>query len=151
MNTKDVFQNFALVCKRFRTLTLDASALKSITLKNTSRLSFKSMENLKKVLQRSKKLQKLELSEDDRSFDITAIFKCCIEFCPQLNALTLTGYGLLNSSLRYNSSFTRKTNFHHLRLSVDFPFESTASKFINLRTLTIDVIRYGNGFMKQLY
>ena len=150
LSTKDVFQNFALVCKRFHNFTNDASALKTITLRNASQMSVKTMENLKKVLQRSKKLQKLEFSED-RSFGITTIIKCCFESCPQLNALTLTGYGMYNSSLLYNKSITWKTKVQHLRLSVDFPFEMHhSSKFINLRTLTIDVARYGSGFMNQL-
>ena len=92
LSTKDVFQNFALVCKRFHNLTLDASALKSITLKNTSRMSYESRKIVKKVLQRSKNLQEMEIDED-RQFDPYKIFKICFESCPQLKILHLTGHG----------------------------------------------------------
>ena len=151
MSTKDIFQNFSLVCKRFNNLTLDTSSLKSITLKNTSKMSVETMKNLKKVLQRSKKLQELELSED-RGFDPYAIFKCCFEACPQLKALTLSGYGW-NFSVFSNSDFTWQTDVKHLTLSKDEGLGLgmyIASKLTNLRSLTLGVLNFRNSNMNVL-
>ena len=139
MNTKDVFQNIALVSKRFHNFTTDASALKSITLKNTSQMSVKTMENVKKVLQRSKKLQELKIDED-RQFDPNTIFKICFESCPQLKALHLTGNGWYGSFF-VNSDLIWKTNIQHLRLLDDEGLGVyIASKLTNLKTLTIDFL-----------
>ena len=150
MSTKDIFQNFALVCKRFQNLTIDASALHSIILKNTSQMSVETMENVKKVLQRSKKLQELEINES-RQTDPYAIFKICFESCPKLKALHLTGFGWMNSMF-VNSDFIWKTNIQHLRLLDDDGLGVyIASKLTNLRTLTIDfLMSRSNDDMNQI-
>ena len=142
MNTEDVFQNFALVCKRFNNLTIDASALKSMTLIDTRLMSNEAIESMKMVLQRSKKLQELEIFED-RQFDPYTIFKS-LESCPQLKTLHLTGFGWTESMFS-NSDFTWQTNIQHLRLSDgDGLGTDTVSKLANLSTLTIDLfVIYG--------
>ena len=140
LSTKDVFQNFSLVCKRFNNLALDPSALKSITIKNTSKMSFETFGNVKKVIQRSKKLQELKLFED-KLFNPYAIFKICFEACPQLKTLNLTGNGW-NSGISSISDL--QNNIEHLKSSADNKLGIyIPSKLPNLRTLTIGVLKNG--------
>ena len=150
LDTRDVFQNFALVCRRFHNLTIDASALKSMTLIDTRLMSNEAMESMKKVLQRSKKLQELEIFED-RHMEAYMIFKICFESCPKLKALHLTGFGWMHSMF-VNSDFIWKTNIQHLRLLDDDGLGVyIASKLTNLRTLTIDfLMSRSNDDMNQI-
>ena len=148
MNTKDVFQNFSLVCKRFHNLATDASALNFMTIKNTSQMTVETMENVKKVLQRSKQLKELELKED-RRFDPYTILRISFESCPQLKALNLIGYGWNYSML--DSDFNWQTNVQHVRLSInDGIGVYIASKSTNLRSLTVDAFKSKMGGLTLL-
>ena len=59
LGSKDIFSNFALVCKKFHNLSLDSRAMKYMNLYEIS--TSEKYQNAMKVLKRSKNLQEVKI------------------------------------------------------------------------------------------
>ena len=75
MRSKNIFANFALVCKKFHRLTLDTRAVKNIKLNNIK--CSEQFKNAMKVLKRSKNLDKVKIDNSPKYCNnfITQAFK----------------------------------------------------------------------------
>ena len=89
LKTKDVFGNFALVCKRFHGLTITPGAIKNIHLSyfRSAEDKFK-IEKVSKVLERSHQLKSLAISDCCTSF-LNTFAILAFQSCPRLKSLKI--------------------------------------------------------------
>ena len=83
MKIRDVFQNFALTCKRFNNLSLDSSIIKSLHLSHVDEIDY---EYVLKVIKRSKFMTKIEINECKLFADIIST---SLKLCPKLKSITI--------------------------------------------------------------
>ena len=90
LTTKDIFGNFALVCKRFNGLTMDSGTIKFIQLSNFKTEGDTSkMEKALKVLKRCHFLKSLSIDECCNSYVNTFAIQAFLT-CPRLKSLKIT-------------------------------------------------------------
>ena len=85
LTSKDIFANFALVCKHFKNLSLDSKAIKCLDLFGIT--NAKKYKSVMKVLERSNNLYGLKIGSSMNYYN--RLLESCLHFNPSLKSLTL--------------------------------------------------------------
>ena len=85
LTSKDIFANFALVCKHFNNLSLDSQAIKCLDLFGIT--NAKKYKSVLKVLERSNNLYGLKIGSSMNYYN--RLLESCLQLNPSLKSLTL--------------------------------------------------------------
>ena len=129
LKTKDMFQNFGLVCKHFQNLTLDVSAIKYLELK-TLPMEKKSLANLIEILSNAKFLREIKMILElprhlyDRPIQNEIMNQVCLQALKSSNnlkslclAVTYPAQGFQVNPETMKSIETNGKEIEHLELS----------------------------------